>query len=297
MIKYKTAYNNALPKCGLDDGTSAAATLQVRLGAGPFFFKLNQYIQHHVFNLAFPPGGRFSNPTHFGNADRCTLFFNLLLPMTDKAYLKSYLSSRIPYNKKERRYSSLILALRDARLITNRNVDTGLVTFKTRAPLSPANWGGAIIYLIILELIGSCFKPVDDTISETNPIYKALRYFSNLSESEARAIESLRHSFAHSYGLTNIQMKKGKIVDSRTHHFQLTANASNARVVIERKQLWNGKYETINKRNTTQINIWQLGDLVEKVFTDLVAKNNKGKIELILVGGISELKAKYTAII
>ena len=31
-----TAANNALPKCGQDDGTSASATLQVRFGAGPF---------------------------------------------------------------------------------------------------------------------------------------------------------------------------------------------------------------------------------------------------------------------
>ena len=31
-----TAANIALPKYGLDDGTSASATLQVRFGAGPF---------------------------------------------------------------------------------------------------------------------------------------------------------------------------------------------------------------------------------------------------------------------
>ena len=35
-----SAANNALPKCGQDDETSAAATLQVRFGAGPFTFKL-----------------------------------------------------------------------------------------------------------------------------------------------------------------------------------------------------------------------------------------------------------------
>jgi len=173
--------------------------------------------------------------------------------MTDiKKYLKLYFSSVQPYNKKERRYSSLILGLRGARLITNRNVDTGVVTFKTRAPLSPANWGGAIIYLIILELIGTCFKPVDVLDSDSNPIYKALCCFSNLSEEEARAIESLRHSFAHNYGLINIQIKKGKIIESRTHHFQLTANPKSNKVVVERKQSWDGVYHTINKQNTTQ---------------------------------------------
>ena len=53
-----------------DDGTSTSATWQLRLGAGPFSFELNRQIQLRIFNLAFPPGGRFSNTTHFGNADR-----------------------------------------------------------------------------------------------------------------------------------------------------------------------------------------------------------------------------------
>ena len=38
----KAAYNIALPKCGQDDGTSAAATLQVQFGAGPFSLELNR---------------------------------------------------------------------------------------------------------------------------------------------------------------------------------------------------------------------------------------------------------------
>ena len=54
-----------------DDGTSAAATLQVQFGAGPFPFKLSRHIQLYISNLAFAPGGRAMNPTHFANADRC----------------------------------------------------------------------------------------------------------------------------------------------------------------------------------------------------------------------------------
>ena len=44
-----------------DDGTSAAAMLQVQFGAGPLINRLNRHIQLYVSNLAFPPGGRFSN--------------------------------------------------------------------------------------------------------------------------------------------------------------------------------------------------------------------------------------------
>jgi hypothetical protein len=36
LSEQNTAANNALPKLGQDVGTSAAAILQVRFGAGPF---------------------------------------------------------------------------------------------------------------------------------------------------------------------------------------------------------------------------------------------------------------------
>jgi hypothetical protein len=215
-----------------------------------------------------------------------------------KKYLGSYFSTSQPYNKKERRYSSLILGLRDARLITNRNVDTGEVTFKIQAALMPNNWAGTIVYLILLELIGTCFKKQNTPNSNDNAIYSALIYFSSLSQNEARAIESLRHSFAHNYGLINIQRNKRtqKIVVNRTHHFQLTA-AATGKVITERKEMWDGDFKTIKTRNSTKINIWLLGDLVESVFTNLIEENKKGNIELILPNGIEELKAKYTVII
>ena len=56
-----TAANIALPKYGLDNGPSTAAILQIWFGAGPLFKKAIRNIQPFVFNLAFPPGGRFPN--------------------------------------------------------------------------------------------------------------------------------------------------------------------------------------------------------------------------------------------
>jgi hypothetical protein len=219
--------------------------------------------------------------------------------MTDiNKYLQSYFSTVQPYNEKERRHSSLILGLRDARLITNRDSETGNVTFKTKAPLMPNSWAGTIVYLIILELIGTCFKPVHSPKSSDNAIYRALRYFSSLSENEARAIESLRHSFAHNYGLINIQNDKRthKVISNRTHHFLLTADQS-GKAVTERQEIWDGDFKSRNEKNTTTINIWLLGDLVEDVFAHLFYENNNGNIDLILSNGIDELEAKYTVII
>ena len=45
-----------------DDGTSAAATLQVQFGAGPFNNWLNRHIQLYISNLAFPPADVFQIP-------------------------------------------------------------------------------------------------------------------------------------------------------------------------------------------------------------------------------------------
>ena len=57
-----------------DDGTSASAILQVQFGAGLFTIEPYRQIQLYISNLAFPPVGRFSNPTHFANADRYRKF-------------------------------------------------------------------------------------------------------------------------------------------------------------------------------------------------------------------------------
>lgn len=212
-------------------------------------------------------------------------------------YLIKYVGNAQPFNKKEKRYSSLILAIRDARYISNRDMSSGHVTLKTEAALSPALWPGAIMYLIILELIGTCFSLKNTQRSTDNAIYRALRLFSDLSESQARAIEALRHSFAHNYGLTNINKKSnGNIVKSRTHHFILTFHPEGT-LIKERREEWDGTFVSQKKINSTQINLWRLGDKVEEVFQNLVSQAESKNLELILQDGLDELKAKYTVII
>lgn len=212
-------------------------------------------------------------------------------------YLKAYFSLSQPFEKVEKRYSSLILALKNARLITNRDVNKGKVSFKIKAPLAPSNLGGAILYLIVLELIGVCFKRINKKKEKGNPIYLALRNFSSLSINQSKSIEALRHSFAHSYGLININKnKKNIIVQELTHHFSLTADPK-GKLINERNQFWDGLLETRNKNNVTEVNLWKLGDLVESVFETLLAENNKENVDLILPKYMEELKAKYTVIL
>ena len=196
--------------------------------------------------------------------------------MTDlNEYLKGYFSPSLPYNLEERRYSSLVLALRDARLVTNRNVDSGIVTFEWEAPLAPSKWPGVIAYLISLDLIGSCFKLTSRAPSSENSIFSALQNFSTLSVTESRAIEALRHSFAHNYGLLNIFKRANKIVTYKTHHFLLTANQDGP-LIKERQEDWNGNLSDRSDLNTTEISAWLLGDFVETVFKRLVKRMRTG---------------------
>ena len=95
-----------------DDGTSTAATLQVWLGAGPFIKKLIRYIQLCIPNLTFPPGGRFSNPTHFANADRC-----LLCKKCSKVYLQFIIVNG------ERTQALIVLVLQSLYVIKMNRLD------------------------------------------------------------------------------------------------------------------------------------------------------------------------------
>src|SRR5688572_1404997 len=79
-MERKPAYNNALPKLGLDIGTFAAATWQLQLWAGlvlmNFTFKFKFIFKFTITNQA----GRFPNPTNFGNAKRWLLLSNKSYP-------------------------------------------------------------------------------------------------------------------------------------------------------------------------------------------------------------------------
>ena len=65
-----TAANIALPKLGQDIGTSAAATLQVWLGADRFLFSFSFCFNFTFFNLSSQAGWTINESPNFGNADR-----------------------------------------------------------------------------------------------------------------------------------------------------------------------------------------------------------------------------------
>lgn len=183
--------------------------------------------------------------------------------------------------------SSLVHALRNIRLITGRNQDTGVATPDGYL----GNWIGAIGYITILDQIGKCYRPKNkEVINPTNTpsIKKALGYFSNLNEDEKVAIYALRNAFHHDFSLLNINIGRPELC----HHFEVNAHPTN-HIVRLPKTRWDGKVSSRSPENVTYVNLQALGDLVEGIYTELLNLESKGELSLELDGDEIELKARY----
>ncbi|MDE3237264.1 MAG: hypothetical protein KGO81_15060 [Bacteroidota bacterium] len=183
--------------------------------------------------------------------------------------------------------SSLVHGLRNIRLITGRNQDTGLA--------NPGgylgNWIGAIGYITILDQIGTCYRPeFKERINETTmpSIQKALVYFTSLTKEEIYAVYALRNAFHHDFSLLNINLNKKKYC----HHFEVDAHPTNY-VIRLPKTPWDGNISSRNRTNATYVNLQALGDLVEGIYTELLRLESENKLVLELDGGELELKARY----
>lgn len=186
-------------------------------------------------------------------------------------------------------FSGFCGALKDARKMTNRNIETGAKdTTNTFGHLG--SWLGTIGYLTLLDQIGCCFKRTNGPIIEMNKsgIIKALKNFSNLGDNEINAIYALRNSFAHDYSLQNVSNRHGL-----THHFTVDNSNSKPAIILPR-QNWNGFTNNKTSQNGTYVNLQALGDIVEKLILNIIELVDSNEIKIILPGGKDELIARYS---
>lgn len=195
-----------------------------------------------------------------------------------------------------KRTSCMTRALIDARIISGRNPTTGEISYPFAAPLTPDSWGSALLYLILLEQIGACFKTKNDSF-KGNPIYKALKYFANIPDKECSAIEALRHSFAHSYSLCNVKYdNNNKLDQNRTHLYTIMADEVTPVVTLPEVP-WLGTFSSKSEdKQRTTINIQRLGDLVEEILKRVKKEYFNDNIEIILKGKEAALLKKYTTL-
>lgn len=209
--------------------------------------------------------------------------------MTDNEAIKFHLTNFYKEEFGSIHFSGFYSALKDARKITGRNMETGAKD-NTNTFGDLGSWLGAVGYLSLLDQIGNCFKKVDRPADETNKsgIIKALKNFSNLTDDEIGAIYALRISFAHDYSLQNTNDQNPNM----THHFYVYKSDDSAIVVLP-KQKWDGKSDK-TAPNRTYINLQAFGDMTEKLISDLIKSVDDNKIEIILDGGKDELIDKYS---
>lgn len=184
--------------------------------------------------------------------------------------------------------SCLTHALREARIITGRNTETGVAIQPEPEGSYLGRWSGAMVYLSILDQIGKCYKPRETITLNMNPIQKALRYFTTLSPEEIEAIYALRNSLFHDFCLYN----RNKTHQLRQHSFVVDNHPTNPVVILPSAQ-WDGNMHTRSVANQTYINLRALGDLIEDVYQQLITLHNVNSLEITLENGHLEIKDRY----
>lgn len=181
-------------------------------------------------------------------------------------------------------YSSFAAALRDARTVTGRDLDTGRIG----DPNMSGSWLGSLGYMVLLDQIGKSFRPVGSPVSrEPRAFIRALHYFSQIEDDrQIDALYALRCAFAHDFSLSNVGEPRF------THHFRVGANHYHSLVVLP-SQPWNGHRTTKRDYTRTYINLWALSDEVEAACQKLFDLANARQLEIMLPGGATELVERY----
>lgn len=216
-----------------------------------------------------------------------------------KETLLQYLKEPQPFNYKgEQRYSTLVAGLRDCRANTKRSPITGI--FDNTLKGHPGNWLGTIGYFTILDQIGSCFKmkECDKKTQSKNSIKLAIENFGydliDNDNKKLNALIALRNSFTHDFNLLNVPNGKNLL---QTHKFTVMADVNDFWVVRLPEKQWNGDIETkdfYDTSNTTYINLFGLGQLVEKIYSRICNLINDDKLDLNM--DLVTLINKYTFI-
>ncbi len=206
----------------------------------------------------------------------------------------TFLLAQQPPRDGVRRVSCLNAALHDARRVTGRNTVTGVP--ESHHDDLAGCWLGATGYLILLDMVGTVFRPVGAEALSGHSIGRALRrFYPTLKEEEREAIYALRCSLVHDFSLVNDAhyVKDERLKRLRRHHFYLEDLAVPEFLVEFPENAWNGEMTKMSRRNATRINIRSLGDVVESVVDHLHRLHSEQRLAITLEGGTVEAQNRY----
>jgi hypothetical protein len=198
-----------------------------------------------------------------------------------------------------KRYSTAIAGLRDSRTNTRRFVNTGEINDEATYG-DIGNWLGAIGYMTVLDQIGTSLSlNGQDKLEGRSSILRALTFFNNeLGEPEIHALIALRNAFFHDFNLINVPPgKEGTFKKLQTHRFVVYASLDKQIVTLPKNQ-WDGNYvsKKWDKDTETKINLYEFGNLVERVIKTMRKKISEEHVEINEQNPFAFLN-KYTFII
>lgn len=185
------------------------------------------------------------------------------------------------------RYSTLVAALRDCRVYTKREVNTG--NFNPAIEHGDAgNWLGAIGYFTILDQLGSCYKPIGEpepsgNINSIRFIIEKIAYdIIENDERQLNALIALRNAFTHDFNLLNIP-RDNRLIPLQQHKFTVTADVVSKWIVKLASRLWDGNIDGkdfFDNSDSTFVNLFGLGNLTETIYSRITSLIQNDQIEL-----------------
>jgi hypothetical protein len=187
----------------------------------------------------------------------------------DKQTLLDFLNINQPFDfMGSLRYSTLAAGLKDCRVNTKRDVNTGAYS-KDIQQGDEGNWLSAIGYFTVLDQMGSCYKPLEEPEPQGNPskikfvIEKFAFDLVNNDDRELNALIALRNAFTHDFNLLNTPTNPN-MINLQQHKFTVTADTQNNWIVKLPSRLWDGNIDGKDFSDTsdsTFINLFGLGNL------------------------------------
>ena len=206
--------------------------------------------------------------------------------MTEKKAINHFLNESIdPEVNVSGIFSSFTIALSEIRKTTARDLKTG----KRINHYESNSWLGAIGYMSLLDMLGSCLKPISKSETDKRAIVRILKYFANLSDEEISALYALRCAFTHDFSLYNINFKDQELM----HNFVIRFGSNHSAIELPKKY-WDGKFENRSDDNQTIVYLEKFGDIVEDICKTIILLAKDDKLEIALKGGVAELINRYT---
>lgn len=190
------------------------------------------------------------------------------------------------------RRSCLLMAVRNARYLTGRNINTGKALgicemeynvlkkedVTTHQLYNEHFFSGLAMYLIAIDCIGCLFEnsTITPKTENNNSIIRALKSFSSLDDERIEAVKDLRNTLAHNFGLAT-ESKGG--VKKTKHKFTLSFSDKAEAIKLPKKD-WDGDYDDKKQSRSTIIGVSSFCDLAESIITNVYSCYESGSLKL-----------------